>query len=478
MSTNPPPDPASLPPPARIGQPPAGPPGAEPPRAGRTLLNRVGAQNGPTGPVKITENSTHSRLRGLLQARLVDELSGRETPSTEDIRKRISELVNDLAAEQHMIISRPERMRIIEVVTRDVLGLGPLEELLDDPAISEIMVNNAKKVYVERDGHMVKSPLVFEDNDQVMQIIDRIVARIGRRIDESSPMVDARLEDGSRVHIIIPPLALTGPTITIRKFGKDPMTAENLVDNATCTQDMMDFLRACVRARLNIAVAGGGTTGKTVTLNILSGFIHDDERIVTIEDAAELQLKQIHVVPLETRPANVEGRGAVTIRDLVINSLRMRPDRIVIGECRGPEALDMLQAMNTGHDGSLTTVHSSSARELISRLETLVLMAGTDLPSRAIREQISSAINIIVQQHRLHDGQRKIVSISEITGIDGDDVHIQDIFKYTQTAIDEDGKVVGSHAPTGIVPHFYEHLVSSGEDLPISMFNAPAEAGV
>jgi pilus assembly protein CpaF len=310
----------------------------------------------------------------------------------------------------------------------------------------------------------------FETNDQLMQVIDRIVSSIGRRVDESSPMVDARLKDGSRVNVIIPPLALRGPTLTIRKFAKEAFTVADLVNFGTITEDMVRFLRACVRGRLNVVVSGGTGSGKTTTLNLLSSFIPEDERIVTIEDAAELQLRQEHVVTLETRPANIEGRGRVTIRELVINSLRMRPDRIVIGECRGGEALDMLQAMNTGHDGSLTTLHANNAKECVGRLETLVLMAGAELPSRAIREQIGSAVNIIVQQSRMRDGTRKIVSITEVLGTDGEHVQLQEIFAFRQTGLGEDGTVLGGFVATGTVPHFLDHLEAEGEGVPVEIF--------
>jgi pilus assembly protein CpaF len=321
--------------------------------------------------------------------------------------------------------------------------------------------------------------VTFESNDQLLQVIDRIVSSIGRRVDESSPMVDARLKDGSRVNVIIPPLALTGPTVTIRKFSKDPLQISDLLKYGSVTQEMVDFMRSCVRARMNVVVSGGTGSGKTTTLNVLSGFIPDDERIVTIEDAAELQLRQDHVVTLETRPANVEGRGRIAIRELVINSLRMRPDRIVVGECRGGEALDMLQAMNTGHDGSLTTVHANSPSDALSRLETMVLMAGAELPSRAIREQIGSAINVIVQQSRLRDGTRKVVSIAEVLGYDGERVQLQDIFVFKQTGVDGDGHVLGQLTPTGVIPQCLEHLAASGEGLEISIFtpHRPAVVG-
>ncbi|MHB8718767.1 MAG: CpaF family protein [Candidatus Dormibacteria bacterium] len=423
------------------------------------------------GVSKPAQTNLYSQLRAKVHQRLIEELAG-NTASVppEQVTSRIGELVNELVTEQNLAVSRQDRQRIIQTVINDVLGLGPLEALLHDADITEIMINGPQQIFVESHGKITKSSVTFEGNDHLMQIIDRIVSSVGRRVDESSPMVDARLKDGSRVNVIIPPLALRGPTVTIRKFFKEALTIDDLVTFGSITPDMVQFLRACVRARLNIVVSGGTGSGKTTTLNILSSFIPDDERIVTIEDAAELQLRQEHVVTLETRPSNIEGRGRVSIRDLVINSLRMRPDRIVIGECRGGEALDMLQAMNTGHDGSLTTLHANNARECIGRLETLVLMAGAELPSRAIREQIGSAVNIIVQQSRLRDGTRKVVSISEVLGTDGEVVKLQDLFLFNQTGIDEDGHVLGQYAATGKRPHFLEHLASEGETLPDTLF--------
>jgi pilus assembly protein CpaF len=441
---------------------------AEQPRQ-TSLLNRTALARGPLS--KAGSVNQYATLRAKVHQRLVEELAGNtDTAPPEQVRRRIGELVNDMVAEQNLTMTRQDKQRIIETVIHDVLGLGPLEGLLSDPEITEIMINNHHQIYVEQRGKLSLSPVTFESNDQLMQVIDRIVSSIGRRVDESSPMVDARLKDGSRVNVIIPPLALRGPTVTIRKFAKEAFTVEDLIKFDSITGDMVRYLRACVRGRLNVVVSGGTGSGKTTTLNILSGFIPEDERIVTIEDAAELQLRQEHVVTLETRPANIEGRGRVSIRELVINSLRMRPDRIVIGECRGGEALDMLQAMNTGHDGSLTTLHANNAKECVSRLETLVLMAGADLPSRAIREQIGSAVNIIVQQSRLRDGTRKVVSISEVLGCDGDTVKLQDIFVYRQTGIDEEGRVMGSYTPTGVIPHFLDHLTSEGEGIPEGMF--------
>ena len=449
---------------------PAPAPAADPARQ-PSLLNRTGGLARP-GMGKIAGHvNTHVALRSKVHQRLVEELAqGTDSVPPEVVRQRISELLNEVVGEQNMTMSRPDRQRLVEILINDVLGLGPLEELLANEDITEIMINNYKQIYVEQHGKITLSPVVFESNDQLMQVIDRIVSSIGRRVDKSSPMVDARLKDGSRVNVIIPPLSLRGPAMTIRKFGKEALTIDDLVRFGSITDDMVRFLRSCVRARLNVVVSGGTGSGKTTTLNILSGFIPDDERIVTIEDAAELQLRQDHVVTLETRPANVEGRGRVTIRDLVINSLRMRPDRIVVGECRGGEALDMLQAMNTGHDGSLTTLHANNAHDCVSRLETLVLMAGAELPSRAIREQIGSAVDLVVQQSRLRDGTRKIVSITEVLGCEDNSVKLQDLFTYKQAGIDEDGRVVGSFMPTGVLPSFLEHLTTSGEDVPEELF--------
>ncbi|PZR82421.1 MAG: type II secretion system protein E [Candidatus Aeolococcus gillhamiae] len=446
----------------------AAPDGAEPPRQ-TSLLNRTGMGRGPLA--KPGSGNMYAQLRSKVHNRLIEELAG-STDSTppDQVRQRIGELVNELVTEQNLTMTRQDKLRVIDTVIDDVLGLGPLEVLLGDPEITEIMINSSRQIYVEQRGKLSLSPVTFESNDQLMQVIDRIVSTIGRRVDESSPMVDARLKDGSRVNVIIPPLALRGPTVTIRKFAKEAFTVADLVAFGSVTDDMVRYLQACVRGRLNVVVSGGTGSGKTTTLNILSSFIPEDERIVTIEDAAELQLRQEHVVTLETRPANIEGRGRVSIRELVINSLRMRPDRIVVGECRGGEALDMLQAMNTGHDGSLTTLHANNPRECVGRLETLVLMAGAELPSRAIREQIGSAVNIIVQQSRLRDGSRKVVSVTEVLGCEGGDVQLREIFTFRQEGIDEDGKVIGAFTPTGVTPHFLEHLASEGEPLPLEMF--------
>lgn len=368
-------------------------------------------------------------------------------------------------------IPRNERQRLIQQILDEILGFGPITPLLNDPDITEVMVNGPHQIYVERKGKLELVPVTFYDDQHVLHIMEKIVAPLGRRIDESQPMVDARLPDGSRVNAIIPPLALNGPTLTIRKFAKDPFKVEDLIRFGTLTQEMAQFLKACVVSRLNMIVSGGTGSGKTTSLGVLSGYIPEDERIVTIEDAAELQLRQSHVVTLETRPPNIEGKGAITIRDLVRNSLRMRPERIIVGEVRSGEALDMLQAMNTGHDGSLTTGHANTPRDMLSRLETMVLMAGMELPVRAIREQISSAIDVIVQQSRLRDGSRRITHITEVLGMEGDIIVLQDIFRFEQVGVDKQGKVQGYFHATGIRPHFMERLLAAGQTLPENIFS-------
>ncbi|MBX3062555.1 MAG: CpaF family protein [Anaerolineae bacterium] len=386
-----------------------------------------------------------------------------------EVRNTIEELFNTILAEENIVLSRAEKTKLFEQIVAEILGFGPLETLLADETISEIMVNGPKNVYVEQKGRLSRSNVVFENEDHVLRVLDRIVAPLGRRIDESSPMVDARLPDGSRVNAIIRPLALCGPTITIRKFSKKPLTVEDMIRFGSFTAEIAEFMRACVIGRLNVVVSGGTGSGKTTLLNVLSGFIPNDERIVTIENAAELQLRQEHVVTLETRSANIEGKGEITIRDLVINSLRMRPDRIVVGECRGGESLDMLQAMNTGHDGSMTTAHANTPRDCLARLETMCLMAGMDLPVRAIREQVSSALDVIVQIERLRDGSRKVVKISEVQGMEGDIITMSEIFEYEQTGF-EAGKVIGRIRPTGLRPKFIDRIEAAGIHLPPSVF--------
>ena len=412
-------------------------------------------------------------VRIRIQERLINELERKKIAVSDErmVRLTTEEIFSDvLAQEQIMTLTRLERAQLLELILAEVMGFGPIERLLHDDSITEIMINGPKRIYVERKGRLTKEPITFQNNEHVMRIIERIVAPLGRRVDESSPMVDARLPDGSRVNIVIPPIALNGPTVTIRKFSKKPFTIEDLIRFGSITRPIANFLEACVKGRLNVVVSGGTGSGKTTLLNVLSGFIPDDERIITVENAAELQLRQEHVVSLESKPANIEGMGEVTIRDLVINCLRMRPERIVVGECRGGEALDMLQAMNTGHDGSLTTCHSNSPKDTISRLETMCLMAGMDLPIRAIRDQIASAVHLIVHQERLRDGTRRIVSVTEVDGMEGDVIRSQEIFRFEQNGIDENGKVIGQMRPTGVQPRFLEKFEERGVYLPPDTF--------
>ena len=426
-------------------------------------------------PVKATDPSraVSRELKNRVQAKVIAELDPKSDLSDESQMRHSIQLLFDQTLEQEgIVMTRGERQKLFEEVHAEIQGFGPIEPLLQDPSVSEIMVNGPKLVYVERQGKLIKTGVEFENDEHVLRIIDRIVSPLGRHIDESSPMVDARLPDGSRVNAIIPPLSLVGPTITIRKFAKIPLTVDDLIRFGSMTPELAEFLKACVKARLNVIVSGGTGSGKTTLLNVLSGFIPDDERIVTIEDAAELQLQQEHVVALESRPPNIEGKGAIRIRDLVINALRMRPDRIVVGECRGAEALDMLQAMNTGHDGSLTTGHANSPRDVLARLETMVLMAGMDLPLRAIREQISSAIDVIVQQSRFRDGSRRITNVTEVQGMEGDIIVLQDVFVFEQMG-EEAGKINGRIKPTGIRPRFMTKLEDANIHLPPSVFGVP-----
>jgi pilus assembly protein CpaF len=391
----------------------------------------------------------------------------------EAVRGEVAKIVENLAAEENTPMTFQERERLSQEVLDEVFGLGPLEPLLKDHSISDILVNTYCNVYIERNGLLERTAVQFRDDAHLTSIIDRIVSAVGRRVDESSPMVDARLPDGSRVNAIIPPLAIDGPALSIRRFGRDPLTADELVNNRSLTSPMLDLLRGCVYARLNALISGGTGAGKTTLLNALSSFISNRERIVTIEDAAELQLHQEHVVRLETRPPNIEGKGAVRQRQLVINCLRMRPDRIIVGEVRGEEALDMLQAMNTGHDGSLTTIHANSPRDALSRLETMVAMANLNIPESATRRQIASALDLVVQVSRMSDGTRKVTHVSEVTGMEGEVVTMQDIFVFRKTGVGEKGEVLGDFVPTGIRPKFAERLVTSGIRLPMAMFEPP-----
>jgi pilus assembly protein CpaF len=431
-----------------------------------TRLEDLRIRRTPAAPVHDTFQDLKTRIHKKLIAELDPKM---DVSKTDEVRQTIEEMYDALLTQENLILGRADRQRLLEQIVAEILGYGPIEPLLADDSLTEIMVNGPGAVYIERAGKVLLTDVKFENDDHVLRIIDRIVSPLGRRIDESQPYVDARLPDGSRVNAVIPPLSLVGPILTIRIFARIPITAQTLVDISTITSEALEFLKACVQAKLNMVISGGTGSGKTTTLNVMSAFIPNDERIITIENAAELQLQQDHVLPLETRPANVEGRGEITMAQLVINSLRMRPDRIIVGECRGAEALDMLQAMNTGHDGSMTTAHSNSPRDTLARLETMVLMAGMDLPLRAIREQIASALNLVVHQERMRDGTRKITKITEVQGMEGDVIVMQDIFQFEQQGF-EGGKVVGRLKPTGIRPKFMEEIEAANIHLPPTIF--------
>ena len=455
-----------------------------------TLLERLGQGNKPNIQVQIfaaTANdaidTAYQSVKKTVHHRLIEEMSPQKqmilTAVHQDaaqVEQVIGSYVEKVMEDAPFVVPVTERVRIVSDLKDEMLGLGPIEILLKDPSVTEVMVNGPKKIFVERNGRLQLTDVQFHDDSHVMNIIERILSPIGRHIDEAVPLVDARLEDGSRVNIIIPPLSLIGPCITIRKFANRALSVEDLISFGTLDRKMADFIKACIQARINILVSGGTGSGKTTTLNVLSSFIPENERIVTIEDAAELRLQQEHVVTLESRPANIEGSGEITIRDLVKNALRMRPDRIIVSEVRGGEALDMLQAMNTGHDGSLTTAHANSPRDALSRLETMVLMAGFEMPIKAIREQISSAIELVLQQSRLKDGSRKITHITEIQHMEGEIITTQELFRFEQTGMDENGKLMGHFVATGMQPGFMEKFQINGVSLPDNFF-MPEERG-
>jgi pilus assembly protein CpaF len=432
----------------------------------------IGNNNGPGTVMDGTGQHSFQEMKSRLHRTLINrmDLTKLSTLTQEQVHAEVSRLAETVLAQEAMPLSAAERERLVNDVQHELFGLGPLEPLLADSTISDILVNSHKKIYIERRGKIESTNVTFKDDEHLMRVIERIVSSVGRRIDESSPMVDARLQDGSRVNAIIPPLSIDGPVLSIRRFGSDPLRMSSLIENKALTKDIADMLQMVVTARLNVLISGGTGAGKTTLLNALSAYIPENERIVTIEDSAELQLQQPHVVRLETRPANIEGRGEVTQRDLVRNALRMRPDRIVIGEVRGGEAIDMLQAMNTGHDGSLTTIHANTPRDALARLETMIQMTGMRLSDRAMRQQVASALNLVLQVARLSDGSRRVTSISEITGMEGETITMQEIFQYERTGVDSQGTVLGRFRPTGIRPRFAERLKACGLQLPRVFF--------
>lgn len=433
-------------------------------------LSNLRPRKPSTQPGAPSSRGSYIELKNRVQNRLLEELDPTVgLGKLDEVRRTIQELFEQILLSENTVLTRPERQRLLDQITDEILGFGPLQPLLADRSVTEIMVNGYENVYVERAGRLFRAPVKFESNEHVMRIIDRIVAPLGRRVDESSPYVDARLPDGSRVNAVIPPISLVGPVLTIRKFSADPITVEQLIGYGSLSAESVQLLKACVEANLNIVISGGTGSGKTTLLNVLSSFIPSDQRIVTIENAAELQLRQEHVVTLETRPPNIEGNGEINAQQLVVNALRMRPDRIIVGEIRSGEALDMLQAMNTGHEGSMTTAHANSPRDVISRIETMTLMAGYDLPLRAIREQIASAIDLIVHIDRQRDGTRKVVNLTEVIGMEGDIITLTDLFTYEQTGF-EDGKVIGNLRSSGLRPGFIDRMEAAGIHLPPSVW--------
>ena len=433
----------------------------------------IGNQNGPGGAADGTGQHSFQEMKSRLHRTLINrmDLTKLSSLTPDQVHAEVSRLAEIVLAQEAMPLSASERERLVNDVQHELFGLGPLEPLLKDPTISDILVNRADQIYIEREGKIEETDIVFRNDKHLMQIIERIVSAVGRRIDESSPMVDARLQDGSRVNVIIPPLALDGPAMSIRRFRTDRLGADDLVARESLTAPMLEFLKGVIGARLNVIVSGGTGAGKTTMLNVLSSYISGSERVVTIEDAAELTLRQRHVVRLETRPPNIEGKGAIRQRQLVINALRMRPDRIIVGEVRGEEALDMLQAMNTGHDGSLTTIHANSPRDALYRLDTMIAMANLNIPDRAVRQQVASAVNLVLQVTRLTDGSRRVTSISEITGMEQDVIAMQEIFTFQQNGINEAGRVMGRFRATGIRPKCADKIAAAGRPLPMDMFS-------
>ena len=445
-------------------------------QAGQHSKNTHGATGFATSADEVREES-YQAIKKEIHTHIIDEMPddlqrviSQSSADQKELRRLVEGMCADAIKDNPFAIPLGDRERLVEELISEILGLGPIEPLLKDPSVTEVMVNGPDSIYIERKGRLQKTDVRFRNTEHLMHIIDRIVTAVGRRVDESSPMVDARLADGSRVNVIIPPLSLTGPCVTIRKFSKDVLTVDKMIEFGSFDKRMAEFLEDCVKGRLNIVVSGGTGSGKTTLLNVLSSYVPATERIVTLEDSAELQLKQDHVVTLETRPPNIEGEGEVTMRDLVRNALRMRPDRIIVGECRTGEALDMLQAMNTGHDGSMTTAHANSARDALSRLETMVLMSGMELPLRAIRSQIASAVDIIVQIARLRDGSRKIINIAEVTGMEGDIITLQDLFYFENHGVDQDGRITGAFLTSGLRPLCTEKLAMNGVTLPPDLF--------